>query len=416
MAELAPSRRPNGFSLVEMMVVMMFMLILMAGMATVFKTSLANLYTSGEVLSSARRSRMSIDQLTLDLNTAGMYLIDPNDDPAFSTNNPSFYILPNMPCVGAPGTPQTGEPATADQLFFYMDQALPFEGTLTVVPAATAGPLVLSGALPTSANYTYTVDCKNATYAQQVLDTYNTANTNGQPEPWFIFKDAFETGYISQAPVVAGTTVQVVAGASPNVGITGVGTSGLPTKTTHLVGSGVLFVQAAQMVRYSVQYLQLDPTNANGTPCLVRDQGTYSPTGFVSNLPQQIITENIAGFKVYLSVNAGQTWAGTDLGVGVSGFAAGWTNGILTTDALSLANQVAAEVTAGWVTPSGIQAVNLANNPDWFRYLPVLVRVDVTTRTASQRADYSSAGNALAYKTQTQSLVFVPRHSGLTLN
>jgi len=52
----------------------------------------------------------------------------------------------------------------------------------------------------------------------------------------------------------------------------------------------------------------------------------------------------------------------------------------------------------------------------WFRSIPTLVRVDVSTRTATQRTEYSDTPNTLAYKDLTQSLVFVPRHSGLTMN
>jgi len=42
-----------------------------------------------------------------------------------------------------------------------------------------------------------------------------------------------------------------------------------------------------------------------------------------------------------------------------------------------------------------------------------LVRVNVTTRTAVQRSEYSTTGNTLAYKEQTQSLMLLPRHFGL---
>ena len=223
---------------------------------------------------------------------------------------------------------------------------------------------------------------------------------------------------------MAGTVVTVVAGAAPNVGITGVGSAGPPSKFSHIVNAvvanstGIVFVNPAQMVRYRVQYLQLDPTNANGVPCLVRDQGAYSSAGFVPNQPQQIITENLGAnetatpevhpFKVYLSVNSGQTWAGLHLPDATSGFAAGWTNGILTTDANSLTTQLGGEITTGWT--------NLTSNLDWFRSIPTLVRVDITTRTSMQRSEYSSNGATATSKMLTQSLVFVPRHSGLTMN
>lgn len=416
MADARHSLRANGFSMVEMLVALVFTLVLMAGMASVFKASLGTFYTSGEALSSARRNRMSMDQLGDDLNTACMYLIDPNDDPQLSATNPAFYVLPNMPIAGAPTSASPGLPTTADQLFFYMDQPLPFPASLSAPSTTTAGQLAQSGALPTAADYTFSVQCdNNPSYAQMVASTYAYDAANGLPAPWLIFMDNFASLYIAAAPTVTGSVVSVVTGASPTSGITGIGSPGTVSNTTHLQNASVLFVQAQQMVRYSVAYLQLDPNTANtvGIPCLVRDQGTYSGAGFVANQPQQIITENISGFKVYLSVNSGSSWAGyANPAQTYSGFAAGWTAGLLT----ELSTQLAAEVTSGWTTPSGVQATSITNNTDWFRYIPTLVRVDVTTRSAASRTEYASAANTSAYKLLTQSLVFVPRHSGLTLN
>ena len=411
MAESRPSVRAMGFSMVEMLVALLFTMVLMAGMASVFKASLSNFYTSGETLASVRRNRMSIDELGTDLNSACMYLVDPNDDPSsISATNPTFYILPNMPITNVPASATI---TSADQLLFYMDQPFPFQGTVKSVPAATANALVLSGASTTTANNTYSIDCaSNASYANQVLNAYTYAAAHSLPAPWFIFKDAFEADYISATPTVSGSVITVVAGASPSAAITGIGSSGLVTNKTHLDGAGVLFVQPAQMVRYSVQYLQLDPTRSTGIPCLVRDQGNYSSSGFVADQTQQIVAENVQNFKVYLSVNAGQSWAGLNLSAATSGFSAGWTSGILA----QLTAQMTSEVATGWTTPSGVVATNLGGNTDWFRYIPTLVRVDITTRTATQRTEYSSTANTAAYKTLTQSLVFVPRHSGLTLN
>ena len=86
-----------------------------------------------------------------------------------------------------------------------------------------------------------------------------------------------------------------------------------------------------------------------------------------------------------------------------TGFAAGWTAGIQA----ALDTQVAASTRADYTKTTG--------NASWYRDIPVLVRLDVTTRTATQRAEYSAANNVLAYKNLTQSLVLVPRHFGLTL-
>jgi hypothetical protein len=157
------------------------------------------------------------------------------------------------------------------------------------------------------------------------------------------------------------------------------------------------------MIRYRIQILQLDPGNANGIPCLVRDQGNYSLAGFAPNPAlQQVITENVSGFKVYLSTNSGTTWAG--LGAGYTGFDGGWDAGIR------------ADLDAQLIASGRRDYTSTRTDEHWFRSIPTLVRVDVSTRTATQRAEYSAAGNALAYRNLTQTLVFVPRHSGLALN
>jgi hypothetical protein len=56
-------------------------------------------------------------------------------------------------------------------------------------------------------------------------------------------------------------------------------------------------------------------------------------------------------------------------------------------------------------------------NENWIRSIPTLVRLDITTRTATKRAEYSATPlTTTAYKDFTQSLVIVPRHFGLTMN
>jgi hypothetical protein len=406
MAESRRLVRANGFSLVEMLVALVFTMVLMAGMASVFKASLSTFYTSGETLSSARRNRMSIELLGQDLDTACMYLTDLSVAPLFNPAHPPFYILPNMALVGAPASPLPDDPTSADEVFFYLDQPLPFEGTISgpsgsAVAARSAGEIVASATGDiTSSDTAFNLQCGTSTYAKMV--------TKGQ---MFIFKDSWETGYVSTDPSIdaSGTVVQVVLGTNPtnssSAAITGSGPTGLPMKASHMTGKGVVIFQPAQVIHYSVQFLKLDPdpANVNGIPCLVRDQGTFDGAGnFITNQPQQIITEGVTGFKAYLSVDSGTNWAG--LGKTYSNFDLGWTAGILNDLNTYLVNSV----------KNGFAVI--AGNPNWFRSIPTLVRVDVTTRTATQRAEYSPAGNALRYKQLTQSLVFVPRHSGLPMD
>ena len=409
--------RTLGFSLVEMLVATMFVLILMAGMAAVFKASLTTSYTTGEVLSSARRNRMSIDVLANDLNTVEMYLDDLATPPTLSPNNPPFYILPNMPIANA----GANDPQTSDELYFYLDQPSAFEGTLkNIGTSVSSGQLVLSGANAAAAgNTTYVITVPNLNYANSLVAqvTANLADAN-HPKPISLtFKDYFDTYAITAVPVVGSTAADgktdltIVGSASPTASVTGIGASGLPSKAPHLVGSSVLFVAPAQMVRYRVEMQQLDPLTPTGLiPCLMRDQGPYLNAGFVATQTPQIITENIgkgsdpngSGFKVYLSVDSGQNWEG--LGFAGTGYTNGWDGGIR------------AQVDAQLAITGRPDANTTRSDDSWLRIIPTLVRVDLTTRTAVQRTEFSTVANTPAYKNFTQALVFVPSHSGLPLH
>lgn len=388
MARQARDPRSSGFSLVELLVALVFTGLLMGGMAQVFKSSLGAMATSGEVLSAARRNRASIDLLYEDLNSTGMFLTDLSTPPLnVVASNPAFYILPNQPVVGA----GPDGPAKADQLFFYFDQPLPFEGTLGSTAGVKTSPdLVALAAASTEADQTFTIECGDASYANLVKAGMS-----------FIFKDSWESRFIQSASAT-GSQVTVIAGAQPNAAVSGLGSAGTPGKVKHIPGSGILFFQSAQTVRYSIKVKVLDPQQPAGIPCLVRDQGTYNPAGFTADPAQEsIVTENVSGFKVYLSANAGQSWAG--YGGTYSGFSSGWLNGIR------------AELDTQLVTSGRQDYKTTQGDENWFRQVPVLVRLDLTTRTASKREEYSPTPATAAYRDVVQSLVLVPRHFGLAL-
>src|SRR5664279_6108919 len=107
MARIRPNER--GFSLVELLVALVFTMVLMAGMANVYKASLSSFYTSGESLSNLRRNRMSVDLLADDINAACMYLVDLTNPPLVSSTSPPFYLKPNMPTGGVAPDPTTAD-------------------------------------------------------------------------------------------------------------------------------------------------------------------------------------------------------------------------------------------------------------------------------------------------------------------
>lgn len=389
-----------GFSLVEMLVALVFTTILMAGMATVFKASITGFYTSGEKLSSMRRNRSALDLLYDDLNTAGMALVDITSALTASEANPAFYVIPNVAITAA----GSGDPQMADELYMAYDQPLAFDGKLTkgggAVSGATAVDKVLGGAAATSGtDNKYEIDCGDPTYASAVHDGM-----------FLHIKDDMSHAAlkISGTPTVSGNKVTITTLTDPSLEtqVTGRGDPGSLRPNKRIASSGVVFILPAQMVRYRIAMLKLDPTKANGIPCLIREQGVYDPNAaFVADGSlTQIIAENVADFKVYLSADSGTSWAGSALPATTTGFASGWTSGI----------QAALNTQLGTVARQDYSTT--AGNLSWYRDIPTLVRLDVTTRTATQRAEYSSTPTSLAYKNLTQSLVLVPRHFGLPLN
>lgn len=409
MPNLRSTSARRGFSLVELLVALVFIGLLMAGMAKIYQSSLNTFYVSGETISSGRRNRVAMDMLYDDLNSAGQYLTNMTVYPTFSATNPGFYIVPNQPFSS---TDVVAAKAISDQLCLYLDEALPFEGTLmnpngggATFATTSNADLVASGADVNALDRTMTVKFLTASHAAMVKD--------GQ---YVVFKDQWGPKQI-QNVVVSGNTVSFKPVDQPD------NEKGLPTgvnplnKDRHYAGNGVfmpptaaspslggapvVFVRAAQMVRYSILPQFLDPSDTTtALPCLVREQGTYSIGGFVPDASlQTIIAENVTGFKVYLSGDGGRTWAGQ--GLTADDFASGWTNGILATVNTQLASV-------------GLPSAANASDPNWFRETPLMVRVDLTTRSAVKRVENAAVANTAEYRERLQTINMVPRHFGLS--
>ena len=224
MARIRPHER--GFSLVELLVALVFTMVLMAGMANVYKASISSFYTSGEALSNVRRNRMTVDMLADDLNTACIYLKDMWAKPTLNPQTPSFYILPNMPVAGA----GANDPPTADELYFFLDQPLSFEATFVAAGGDIASLQIGNGdnavAPPPPPPNTFLIDCGNATYQSLIK--------KGQ---YLLFKDAWDPAYIVADPTPMGTKqVQVTAGLDPLSLVTGRGAYGIPSNRSSAAG------------------------------------------------------------------------------------------------------------------------------------------------------------------------------------
>jgi type II secretory pathway pseudopilin PulG len=388
-----------GFSLVELMVAVVFTSLLMAGLASVFSSGISALATHSDAVASGRRNRLGLEMFQNDLNTAGMYLESMGALPQLSASNPGFYVIPNRPvqddagnAVAAGGT----LPTLTDEIYMYMDSALPLEATLKTRIQGLDELVAAGGTMP--ANVSFDIQFTDSGVASQVK--------KGQ---FVVFKDWYASKLISDfKPGSTLNSVNVTIDPNPQVTVQGCGATYLdkfahPADTTR-----VLVVNRGQMVRYRIKAKAVDPSGAL-TPCLVREELPYNAGGNAANptsifpaaTADQIITEDVSAFKVYLSGNRGAAWAGTNLAASVNDFGSGWTNGLF--------NQLQGQV------PS---AAALQNNPNWFRSVPVLVRVDLSTRTPIRRAEYVADRRTYVtagYKDRTQSLVMLPRHFGLAM-
>ena len=353
-----------GFSLVELMVALLFTMILMAGMASVFKASLSAFYTSGEKTSSMRRNRLAMDLLSDDLNMAGQYLtLEAAPSGIVDASNPGFIVNPK---VAFTGTDIPTADAVSDELLFYFDDPLPMEGwfgsnmTGTASSVASGTAVMLGG--------TFDLGFKTHDEAAKVKSGMMLI-TRGNYEHKKI---------LSAAPGSLATT---------SISIDGV------FGEKHLKNEGIIIAKPAQYARYRIQSRNWDPEKPTGVgiPCLIREQGDYPGAGIFApdDSLTTIVAENVTRFAVALSADRGATW--------ITG--ASWA---------SIKTALDTQLSA-----SGAEFKSIGASSHWYRSVPVLVRVNITTRTATARSEFSAAGDALAYKEQTQTLVILPRHFGL---
>ena len=414
-----PGLAEGGFSLVELLVAMVFMGILMAGLSTVFKTSLTTYVTAAETTSSSRHNRLALETLFDDLNQAGMVASSLIQPPTYvTTANPPFKIIPNVPYASTdvPNVAtavNNGQKAWAvtDQLLLFYERILPYSTTMG------SG---LSGTGVGVANGVTLANSLAGTKATVINFPTKAQATAAATDVTAAIAAQMNVILVSSAVQLSVTGLTANGDNTCNVTL-GAGTNGPQTSGNSVaIGSVVYLVVKDQYVCYSIKPMLLDPANPNTfTPCLVRDLISYTENGTVSNLPpwintvsSTIVADNVTGFHVGLSANGGNTWAGTDgTGAWVAGNTA-WTDitGGTSFSAPQLNYQLANFDTKAVPVP-------VVDDLFWFRAYPILVRIDIQTRTVNQRTEYGTtvAGTpALGYNYQTRTMVLNPRHFGLT--
>jgi len=376
---------------------MTFMMILIAGLGGIFKASLSAFVASSETVSSGRRNRMTLDMLYEDLNQVGMLPSTLFDYPQVDSTNPPFRITPN---VAYTGTDVPLSQAKADQLDFYYDDILPFDGTLGTDLANTSDQVASESEL--SSNSTFALNFRDADQAQQVVDSYTTYGL------YILFQSS---GYSYKLTSASRSGSSVTATISSEGTYAGTGVSTGATFTMGGVnGSVVTLIRPGRYVRYSIKPKALDPSNPSvRTPCLIREEVKYddvksSTDPFATPSTSLLIAENISGFKVSLSGDGGNTWTGKSTDTTWSDITGPAASPVSPQLNWQLANSSA---------PARTGMRNTNSSPFWFREIPVLVRVDVTTRTANKRTEHTSTQTTADYKQLTQTLVLTPRHFGL---
>ncbi len=389
--DLGRHQRAGGFSLVELLVALAFTALLMAGMANVFKSSIQTFTAVNETMGAQRTNRWAMDQLSDDISQAGLVFPD-RALPSFiiSGSESLFSITPGAVVANVVRVSDTNPAATqaevvnADILQFFTDAPLPVSGFWAAdTPGDNPNPGGTPSVAPTSAAVDFKLGAPTDLKAGDVMVILDSGEYGNWEHPLI-------SGGANPVVFETDTTKLANYAATPiNPGIT----------LAHKKDVPVYFIRPAQLVRYTIQSVALDPANtAVRLPCLVRQQANYPTAGTVdwTTVPTQIIAENVEGFRVDLSFDGGTTWART--------------TGSPTTWAAIQANADAQLATMGL---PGWNKVTDPSKPDWFRGITCLIRVDITTRAPIRREEYSPTLGTRAYRTRTQTLMISSRNFGV---
>jgi type II secretory pathway pseudopilin PulG len=365
----------------ELVVALLFVGLLMAGMMRVFSSSIQSFYSQQETIGAQRMGRLAFDQLSEDFQQAGYLYPDRSLAPWMTATaaqktfqvDPGVTFTTNRPSDSGDGT-TTAESITGDVVMFTRDVPLNISATL----AADVGP-----ASGTTATLPLTI-------APGATDPVRKGDIA------IIWDQNFEFFFVD-ADLGAGTTVtldpagnfidnQWLTGANPEV------------VRNHAKETPVTFIRPNQVVRYSLQPIALDPSAPTVTvPCLVRQQAPYpNDPGVAINWAATagtVLAENISQFRVDISSDGGGSWTRT-------GAWASWKTALNTK---LLAQGI-----------SGYKGIDV--NPAWYKFGSIVFRLDITSRTATRRAEYNAAGpTARAWRDRSLTMLLMPRNFALGL-
>ena len=393
--------RSRGFSLVELLVALVFISFMMAGMLRIYGSAIQGFAAANESAKAQRDNRWAQENLSDDLETAG-YFFYYTGRPAVTgisvssgSQNP-LMLFPGKTItnkVADPANPSaspTNEVITFDELQFLRDDILPVTAQLSAQPtdSGSIGVTLSNGDLSQVKAGDFAVLMDAAPYQMILISGAPGSGTTG-------------TVPLSTSAVQDPSTGAVISSSVLSL--------------SHQSGADVIFIRAYQVVRYTILPLSLDPSNSNATvPCLVRDEAPYPAGGALiawpastatsaqlaaANVTRTVVAENVTGLRFDMSLDQGATWTrGAD-----------WSSTQTNLNAkLSTLASATSNAGLGYASTTTDPA-----NPLWYRNAPLLFRADVTTRTVLKRADYSATAKTAAYRSRTQTFLVQPRNFGL---
>lgn len=393
-ASESPRSQATGFSLVELLVALVFTGILMAGMSKIFTASISNFATSAETIGIQRTARFGLLQLQEDILQAG-YLLPPR-------------IVTEL--LGNPQPPLKIETLTTDLIYKTVDGT-----SITLVKPDELQivmdlPLNLHGTLKT------TVDpAAGATNEMTVIIPSGGADLKVgdlafvQDSAWEIFKiiDISASGNTYKLTFADNATLIDAFGNDTKASLVSpfITKKHIGTDTGTAPGAQVTFVRPLQVVSYTIQAMSLDPgNNAATVPCLIRRTKSLASGAFGTS---EIIVEGVTGFQVDWSLDGGKGWIrkDNDLTTAQWGAIKAATNSKLA--AMSPGSPLTKLLVGGMDSPV---------DPFWFNYSPLVIKMDLETRSRLQRSEYSNTSGTADYRTRRETLLVSSRNFALGKN
>lgn len=414
MSASKPRSPQAGFSLVELLVALVFTAILTTGMLRIFASSVSGFYTQQESLGLQRASRFALNLVEEEVMQAG-YLFPPRNlrgelNVGSTTAQPPVLLQQTdyQPVWSDPnGTTVTLD--KVDELQFVQDLNLEVEGTLKADVAI--------GASDTS------VDLPSG---KAILDKY----LNGSADSTLVM--VMLDSQVNQVDMLRVQSIDKDGKVTLDPNSSGLDAYGNERgggffssifNNLHRKGAPCTFIAPLRVVRYTVVPRALDPSNPkNAVPCLVRQTaplakaaffapGSATPPGPTDNWTEQILAEGVSGLKVDISLDGGKTFLRYNADGTLKAGMDTWANVYAGLDS---AIKSALPGTSLLATHTS-KGLNDTLDPVWTNYLPVTFRLDVETRTRLARAEYAAnqATPTPAFRTRTVTMMISPKNYAL---